>query len=415
MMKAVPLYADQDLKGVVEIVSTIEAESLSTGAIISLIGIGFIIFLMIIGFIIQMTNIGNKPGVENPSEKPEEIKQKWALFFCAFNPIMNLQKLFHVKEGGDQTLAAFHGVRVLSIGWVVLGHAYGLPFVGPITNVATALNMSKTPIFSLVPGGYFAVDTFFYLSGFLTFGIMTQKLYSKGGWVGPKNTLLIYFHRYYRLIFPIIFVTIIALFLLRYMGSGPIFKQSMVFLEEPCRRNWWPNLLFINNFYPVSMGDQCIPWVWYLPNDFQFFLISPFIILAYCKKRIVGYILIISLILISAITSAIMSYTYDIGVNMDSTKIDGMSWLYQKPWSRLSPYFIGAFFGLTYFEFSCQNKYPELKNSIVTRTYENFRKSRLLSVFTAAIGIGLTALYVFPTYDYYSNCPLNGPSPGGDK
>ena len=33
-------------------------------------------------------------------------------------------------------------------------------------------------------------------------------------------------------------------------------------------------MLFINNFYPQEYTEQCLPWTWYLANDFQFFIIG---------------------------------------------------------------------------------------------------------------------------------------------
>lgn len=38
--------------------------------------------------------------------------------------ITNLKKIFLVKPTPDPTLNIFNGVRVLSIGWVILGHTY---------------------------------------------------------------------------------------------------------------------------------------------------------------------------------------------------------------------------------------------------------------------------------------------------
>ena len=255
-IKQIPAMADKDIEAFIDVPREIMAESLTPGAWITIALLLFLVLLMIVGIVIQYTNLGNKPGVDGQQERPEEAKQKWALFFYAFNPVVNIQKLLFVKEGGDQRLAVLNGVRVLSIGWVILGHGFGFVFSGAVSNLITALNVTNDKFFSLIPGGFFAVDTFFYLSGFLTFAIMTQKLYPKGGWVGPKNTFLIFFHRYYRLIFPIIFITIVYTFLVRYLGSGPLFRQTMDASTKTCHDYWWTNLLFINNFYPVIMNRQ---------------------------------------------------------------------------------------------------------------------------------------------------------------
>ena len=173
------------------------------------------------------TNIGNKSYLENgvgSNSKIEDRKTRWALAFYSFNPIVNLEKLFTVKQGGDQSLAVFNGVRVLSICWVVVGHGFSLVNLAPVRNIQTVSDMVKDPTFSLVPGGFFAVDSFFYLAGFLTFYLLTAKLYPKKGKIGILNTFLIYFHRYYRLFFPLLFVQLVATYLMVYFGDGPFYR-----------------------------------------------------------------------------------------------------------------------------------------------------------------------------------------------
>jgi len=65
-------------------------------------------------------------------------------------------------------------------------------------------------------------------------------------------------------------------------------------------------------------------------------------------------------------------------------------------------YLIGCFFGLSYFELKMQEKYPELKNTLFQILYERLRHSRIISIIVAAVGIGLTAMYVFPLQGAYN-------------
>jgi hypothetical protein len=117
------------------------------------------------------------------------------------------------------------------------------------------------------------------------------------------------------------------------------------------------------------MGKNCIGWVWYLANDFQFFLISPPIIFAYCKQRRIGYILVFFLILSSMLINLSLSWHYDLSVTLTSGKTNGMNIMYSKPWSRMGAYFVGALFGFSYFEYEKQDKHPELKDSTSSRIY----------------------------------------------
>ena len=70
-----------------------------------------------------------------------------------------------------------NGVRVLSIVYVVYGHVYSTLMVNPAINILTVSQSVRNAwYFSIVPGGYFAVDAFFFLSGLLTFYLITVKL-----------------------------------------------------------------------------------------------------------------------------------------------------------------------------------------------------------------------------------------------
>jgi len=397
----------------IEIPSEVNSESISTGAWMMIAIIAFAVFLWISGIIVQYSSFGNKTSVQVGSEgarKIEDRKSKLALLLYSFNPINNLSKLVTVKEGGDQRLSVLNGVRVLSICWVIVGHGFLVGSLSPAVNIQTTELMFNTTLFGVVPGGYFAVDSFFFLSGFLTFYLLTMKMYPKNG---KANWLLIYFHRYYRLIFPVVFVTGVATFLVQYLGNGPYYKNGFNLFTSKCSTYWWTNFLFINNLYPWKIGDECIPWVWYLANDFQFFLMSPPIIYAYCKNRKLGYILPLSFCIVSMLISGVITWIFGYSVVLTSATAtqDGMSLLYSKPWGRMGAYFVGAMFGLSYFEHDKQQKHPEFKGTTFNNFYEKLRVSRVTSLAVATVGIGLTALFVFPLGTYYQQCkPTNDPN-----
>ena len=53
---------------------------------------------------------------------------------------------------------------------------------------------------------------------------------------------------------------------------GMIVNDTSQFLlhqqfEGNCRKFWWRNLLFIQNFY--SFDEMCMSWTWYLAVNFQ--------------------------------------------------------------------------------------------------------------------------------------------------
>ena len=73
-----------------------------------------------------------------------------------------------------------------------------------------------------------------------------------------------------------------------YFGSGPNWFGSQQVLVENCYKYWWANLLFIANFW--KQDDSCDGALWYVFNEFQFFLILPVLMWVYLKSRKLAYI-----------------------------------------------------------------------------------------------------------------------------
>ena len=152
-----------------------------------------IVLFCIFGVIVGYTSIGDNRDVEvNEDTKIEDRKTKLALLFYSFNPIMNFQKLCTVRDDGDQRLAVLNGIRVLSIWWVIIGHTFSFVQFFPISNFMTFKNFINDSLFALIPGGLYAVDAFFFLSGFLSFYTLTTRMYPRKG---KESFLLLYFHR----------------------------------------------------------------------------------------------------------------------------------------------------------------------------------------------------------------------------
>mmetsp|Transcript_9091 Transcript_9091/g.8677 ORF Transcript_9091/g.8677 Transcript_9091/m.8677 type:complete len:382 (+) Transcript_9091:397-1542(+) len=378
-MAAPSLPDDAKIVAKVTVPKEVLAESMSTGAIIILVVTGFIVLLWLLGMLVSYTNIGNNGNFR--SDKIEDRKMAWALALHSWNPIVNLQKLFTVKDGGDKTLNVLNGVRVLSIGWVILGHSFAFVMFSSVKNSQSLKVLFESDWFSLVPGGYFAVDTFFFLSGFLTFALLISKMYPKRGMIGIVNTLLIYFHRYYRLIFPMVYIQFFTMYVVRYIGSGPMYRTTWDWMNKSCFANPWSNFLFIANFHPWSMGSACIGWVWYLMCDMQFFIISPPLIVIYCLNRKIGKLVVLSLIIISMIINGILALVWDISMDGKSSKNQNVGdVVYNKPWSRMGAYFVGAMFGISYFELSCREKYQGLSNTIFNKCYDILKNSQIISL-----------------------------------
>ena len=56
------------------------------------------------------------------------------------------------------------------------------------------------------------------------------------------------------------------------------------------------------------MNNECVGWTWYLANDFQFFLFAPFILMIMHRSKLAGFIVNMSLIVLSIISGMIVTY-----------------------------------------------------------------------------------------------------------
>jgi peptidoglycan/LPS O-acetylase OafA/YrhL len=87
--------------------------------------------------------------------------------------------------------------------WIILGHAFFTTMVSVLANPdpESFNTVARRFLFTFVPGAFYAVDIFFFLSSFLGVYLMLEKLYPKRG---KMNYGLLYFHRFYRLLPPVL-------------------------------------------------------------------------------------------------------------------------------------------------------------------------------------------------------------------
>ena len=316
MAQIVSSFVEDPIYGTIEFPKQVQSSGLDAKAWVMILVIIFLIMLWILGVVVEFTSFGDHSPLseyEKEHMKIEDRKSKLGLLFYSFSPINNIKKLFTVSKKGDQSLAVLNGVRVLSIGWVVVGHSFNFILLIPTTNFINLSKIFEGTLFGLIPAGVYAVDTFFFLSGLLTCYLLTIKMYPKKG---STNFFLVYFHRYYRLIFPLMFVQGVAVCLAKYLGDGPIYKQTWeALIDVPCKKYWWSNLLFINNLIPWDMNKECISWVWYLANDFEFFLVTPLFLYAFCKNRYAGYAIIYVLLIGCMLYNGILYGVHNIPVH----------------------------------------------------------------------------------------------------
>ena len=278
--------------------------------------------------------------------KKKENECVYCLSF--FNIKNNFIEMFAIEKPNNNTykyLKVLHGVRVLTSGWIVLGETFYLP-IYYVKNMADMYYLAKKWYFNLVSGAFFAVDVFFFLSGFLFYFNLSKKSNTINS---RYNLLTSFFDRYFRLL-PLYLVMIFGITSITpFIVDGPNY-QMMQTLNGGCVKNWWHNLIFINNIikYDTENNKICVQQLWFLACNFQFFMVCLLIIFFCYNHKKIKHCLLIAIYCGSIIAQIYTMIYYDFKYN--DVEHPGhndplyTAYYFVLPWDRITPYIIGIYF-----------------------------------------------------------------------
>uniref|UniRef100_A0A8D8S2D6 Nose resistant to fluoxetine protein 6 n=1 Tax=Cacopsylla melanoneura TaxID=428564 RepID=A0A8D8S2D6_9HEMI len=196
-----------------------------------------------------------------------------------FSLISNMNRLCSVPE--DDKLSILFGIKALSMAILVFGHNLMVRFGNGVTNTVWLEEFFRSISTFLMLNGTIVVDTFFLVSGYLTARFLTDHLRKRG----RVNIFLVYLDRIMRVLPSYVSVITFYMYILPIIGQGPRYKEIAVRESNRCLKNWWTNVLYINNF--VDPSNMCMLQSWYLTADFQMFVFSiPIIYLIFLKPRL---------------------------------------------------------------------------------------------------------------------------------
>jgi len=315
----------------------------------------------------------------------------------SFSAASNCEKIFAVSTSGTKgEITCFHAIRVLSISWVILGHQYSC-MLGIMSDLKHVFEMTKDWFWQIVPGGYRAVDTFFLLGGILltrallktNFCVKEQRkldsekekadpleqeensirrqddedrIWSQIRRQGLFSTVTTFLSSYFFYIFTRVMRMFPGMFLTIMFFAGPVtlfLSGPLRFTYDkhlyPCRESWWWDLTFVVNFLMRASYENetskasCIGNSWYISVDMQMYLVMPFLILPVKLLKYKQTYLWLLVIISCAIPTAIVMAN-----DLIPTLLNGVSlmetWefmfkVYLMPWTRATPYFVGALVG----------------------------------------------------------------------
>jgi peptidoglycan/LPS O-acetylase OafA/YrhL len=258
------------------------------------------------------------------------------------------------KSKAPSSINCIHGLRAMSIFWIILGHRVYNHF--PWGNPQDFRDFMNTPSSVIIKTHPIAVDTFLVLGAvFMTWAVLRdcEK--------GELNIGRMIWRRYLRYTPAFAALILFVVSISKYFVNGPfptstieplryIYKMEyfsifteFLFFRYVCTQTWWLALLHIQNY--AYWQHMCLSHSWYLSADFQLFVISPFIIYAifkYGKK-----FLSIPMILFGAIFIYIISISSALGIPMPSPSgtDEYFKWIYYPTQSRAGPWFLGMLLG----------------------------------------------------------------------
>lgn len=164
--------------------------------------------------------------------------------------------------------------------WIIMGHAtfFSMASIGNLPMMLRYMDkFLYQPVFASPTG----VDTFFTITGFIMGYSFKQEIQKRC--VTLWTALIMILRRILRFlpVYGIVLLkTIVVSMYLNDMSPYWMIEDN----EANCKAYWWRNLLFINNWFPIS--QMCMSWSWYLAVDLQLFVFGIVLLMAYSRFKI---------------------------------------------------------------------------------------------------------------------------------
>ncbi|XP_017869446.1 PREDICTED: nose resistant to fluoxetine protein 6 [Drosophila arizonae] len=262
---------------------------------------------------------------------------------AAFSLRQNLRQLMKISRPSIHLIPCLHGIRCLTIIWIIWGHDYMFLLLAPNVNSYEVIAWAQTPFSMILQSGTIAVDTFFLLSGMLLVMSTLRELERRSG---RLNVPLMYLHRIVRLT-PVLAIAVLFLMtLFPRLDSGPLWQQ-FTSSSQLCYDTWWATLLYVQNY--AAAGRMCLGHAWYLAVDMQLFLLSPLLLwpLYRWRRRAVAGIVLLIALLFGCVFSIIMLNKLTVFNRKGNLGADSMEMrmIYYTTHARAMPWLIGLLFG----------------------------------------------------------------------
>ncbi|XP_050050806.2 nose resistant to fluoxetine protein 6-like [Dermacentor andersoni] len=241
-----------------------------------------------------------------------------------------------------------YGVKVFMMLWIILGHSYYTSNFQTLHSGYRIMDLYSMVHAQLLGSAFYAVSTFFFMSGFVLAYFMRQ---SKDETIMRPFLALYVFavvRRYLKLTIPAM-VVVLCFFLFPLFISGPQDQDLMGQEQEGCNENWWTIMAQIVNFVPSE--KRCMQQYWYISSDMQIFLVAVPMSIIFVRSPACGFSLALLLSVLASVAAGLVTYMKDlkpsIAFTIDdfSRNLETAEFVHELPYSNLATYFMGILSG----------------------------------------------------------------------
>ncbi|RZB39911.1 nose resistant to fluoxetine protein 6-like [Asbolus verrucosus] len=318
----------------------------------------------------------------------------------SFSVWNNLKKLSSETENHDG-LHCIHGIKVISMFLIIMGHRIMFIIGSPIVNPNFVEEMYGKLETSVLLNGPIIVDTFFNITGFLSCYSMLVIFEKRKKSIYQVFIQFIrnqpYYFQFCRLtpVYAVVLGFYCTIFVK--LGSGPFWLERIQVEQERCVVNWWTNILYLNNY--IQKDQICMFQSWYMTCDFHFFLIAPVIVWLLRKKPNLGVgVLFIIIILSISVVFAIVYLTQENAILLlymkflkDPVVNNTFKNIYIPTHMRGTPYFVGMLAG--YLKYHLKTKKYKIPRYVVYTGW-------IICVFVIEITVYTAFIFYIPEKAY---------------
>lgn len=258
------------------------------------------------------------------------------------------------------SLSHLSGLRLFVIVWITMGQSFLYPSANNYQYYRSIINMNVTrnSVWFTTTNYTLGIDMLLYMTGLVFVYKLAQLKMPNSSYMSHRiefNTVGVLGLITKKILrFWPTYVSLIAIAIVTPLVSdGPMWPEMVnKRLGESCRRNWWSNLLFVNNFFKEQ--DICLPSSWFVSVLMQLFVIGSLVIFLVHKFSLrVAMVAISTLLLLSCSFSFAFAYIYNLPapvIRMDESFVmtidDNIFMLYTNVFNNMGPFLVGMLGGI---------------------------------------------------------------------